>query len=116
MPNSVYNALKWTVQVILPTVSAAYFALSEVLGWGDAEKVLGALAVVTMLLGATLGLSSRRYYKSDAAYDGQLLTAEEDGVKKFSLELDLNPHEIAAKNSVSFRICEAPRGHFKGGD
>ena len=62
--NKVYNVLKWIVTIVLPAVSAAYFALAQVWGWPNAEQVVGTLAIITTFLGALLGVSTNSYNKS----------------------------------------------------
>lgn len=67
-----YNRLKWATLILLPAVSAAYFALSNVLGLPAAEQVVGTIAVLCTFLGTVLGFSNRQYYNSGAAWDGSV--------------------------------------------
>lgn len=104
-----YNIGKTSVQVILPAVSALYFGLASIWGLPSAEQVVGTLAIITTFLGVCLGLSSRQYEASGAAYDGQMVvTTIEDGPKLYSLELNGAPEEIENKKSINFKINKGP--------
>lgn len=94
------------VRVFLPALSALYFGLASIWGLPNAEQVVGTIAVFTTFLGMCLGVSSKHYEESGAAYDGDILVSEgEDGVKRFTLDLgeqDLN--KLDEKKKVSFKI------------
>lgn len=104
--NPMYDIIKKVVQVILPAVSSLYFGLASIWGLPAAEQVVGTLAVITTFLGVTLGISSRNYEASGAAYDGNMVVINApDGVSKtFSLELNGDPEEIAGKDSITFKV------------
>lgn len=72
LSNVLYARLKWATLILLPAVSAAYFALSNVLGLPAAEQVVGTIAVLCTFLGTVLGFSSRQYNNSGAAFDGSV--------------------------------------------
>ena len=72
LSNTLYARLKWATLILLPAVSAAYFALSGVLGFPAAEQVVGTIAVLCTFLGTVLGFSNRQYYNSGAAFDGSV--------------------------------------------
>ncbi len=105
-----YSAAKKLVQVILPALSSLYFGLASVWGLSNAEQVVGTLAVITTFLGVCLGISTKQYESSGAAYDGQIVvTTPEIGPKLFSLQLDNNPEDIENKKSITFKVqSEAP--------
>lgn len=100
-----YDFTKKLVQVFLPAFSSLYFGLAAIWNFPNAEQVVGTSAVITTFLGVTLGVSSKAYKASDAAYDGSLVVTESlDGPKKFLLELDGSPENLENKDSISFRI------------
>ncbi len=104
-----YAVSKQFVQVILPATSALYFGLASIWGLPAAEQVVGTLAVFTTFLGVCLGISSRQYEASGAAYDGQIVVnTPEDGPKLFSLQLDGDPDELDQKKSITFKV-ESPK-------
>lgn len=104
-----YHLGKQLVQVYIPAASALYFGLGSIWGLPAVEQVVGTLAVVATFLGVCLGLSSKQYDVSEAAYDGKVMVeTNETGGKLFSLELDGDPTEIEQKSSVSFKVAQMP--------
>lgn len=64
MSNKVYDVLKYIAQIVLPALGTAYFALSQIWGFGYAEQVVGTITVVDTFLGVILKISSDSYYKN----------------------------------------------------
>lgn len=64
LPDNVYNVLKWVTIILLPAISALYFALSGIWGFPYAEQVIGTIAAVQTFLGAILGISTITYNKN----------------------------------------------------
>lgn len=105
MSSKTYDFFKKLVQVIIPAVSSAYFALAEIWDLPGAEKVTGTLAVLATLIGIVVGISSNTYNKLDQAFDGTVeVTTTEEGKKLFSLEVNGNPLEIENMGSVRFKV------------
>ena len=65
LSNKVYDALKWIVMIAIPALTTAYVGLSGIWGWPYAEKVAKTSAVVCVLLGALLGISTAQYNKQE---------------------------------------------------
>ena len=65
IPNSLYDTLKWVVMIVIPALTTAYVGLSGIWGWPYAEEVSHTSAVVCMLLGALLGISTAQYNKQE---------------------------------------------------
>lgn len=102
-----YELLKKLVQVILPAIGSAYFALANIWGLPAAENVVGTIAVITTFLGICLGISSSTYNKLDAAFDGAIVvTRKENGAKLFSLEINGDPEDIEKFGSLKFRVVQ----------
>lgn len=100
-----YAKGKKIVQIWIPALSSLYFGLGNIWGFPSVEQVVGTLAVVATFLGVCLGLSSRQYDSSGAAFDGQINVDTIDGGKKvFSLELKGDPEQIETKEAVTFKI------------
>lgn len=105
LSDKAYNIGKRLVQIILPACASLYYGLALIWGLPAAEEVLGTIAVITTFLGVSLGISTRQYEASDAAYDGRMIVVEpEDGPKVFSLELDGDPADIVNRDSIRFKI------------
>lgn len=100
-----YNRIKILVQMILPAISALYFGLASIWGLPDAEKVVGTIAAFTTFLGICLGISSKQYHESDAAYDGSIVVSTPKvGKKRFSLELNGDPDDLEGKEFIRFKV------------
>ena len=65
LSNKVYDALKWIVIIAIPALTTAYVGLSTIWGWPYAEEVAKTSAVVCVLLGALLGISTAQYNKQE---------------------------------------------------
>ena len=65
LSNKVYDALKWIVIIAIPALTTAYVGLSGIWGWPYAEEVAKTSAVVCVLLGALLGISTAQYNKQE---------------------------------------------------
>ena len=72
LSNKVFDALKWIVMVAIPALTTAYVGLSAIWGFPYADEVAKTSAVVCVLLGSLLGISSVKYYK-----DGKLQPPDE---------------------------------------
>lgn len=110
LSNKTYDAVKQVVQVILPAAGALYFGLASL--WTDVfpqpEKVVGSIAIFATFLGVVLGITSRQYEKSGAAYDGQIVVTEDDiGDQTLTLEVLGDPAKLVDKKSVSFRVGDS---------
>lgn len=93
---------KKLVQLILPAISAAYFALAKIWGLPSAEEVVGTLAVISTFFGTMLHLSSAQYDASGAAYDGHVtVTPNEHGT---AVKLNLDPNDLVDKSSITLKV------------
>ena len=106
LTDTAYSIGKKLVQIVIPAFSALYFGLAAVWGLPAAEQVVGSLAVLATFLGAVLGLSSKQYDESEAAFDGTLEVETNDtGRTLFSLQVDGDPEELAKKGAISFKVA-----------
>lgn len=109
LTNRWYNIGKRTVQIYLPAISSLYFSLDAIWGLPKADEVVGTFAVLATFLGVCLGISSRQYDASGAAYDGSMsVIVPDEGPQLYSLELDGDPADLADRDSVAFKV--RPRG------
>lgn len=101
--NKVYERLKFVVQILLPALSGAYFALGQIWHFPDVEEIVGSIAVITTFLGALLRVSSNTYNNSDAKYDGSFHIEEtEDGSQLRLHNVDLKA--LDTKNELTFKV------------
>jgi hypothetical protein len=103
--NKTYDFLKFLALVGLPTVASAYFTLAGQLNLANPEGVVGILTVITTVLGVMLGVSTKQFNKSGAAFDGAIsITEGADGAKLYSLDLYGDPSTLDGKQIVSFKV------------
>lgn len=106
LTDSFYSFGKKLVQVYIPAVSTLYFTLGNIWRFPAIENVVGSFAAIATFLGVCLGLSSKQYDASEAAFDGKLVVgiSPESGRKLYSLEVEGDPEDIEQKSSVSFKV------------
>ena len=60
-----YDIIKWIVQVVMPALIVAIGTIGGTVGWEHTEMTMTILGAITTFLGASLGLSSAKYYKDE---------------------------------------------------
>lgn len=105
MSNKTYDALKYLAQIVLPALGTLYFALSQIWGWPNGEEIVGTIVAVNAFIGVSLGLSTRQYQKTGAAYNGTIdISEDEEGTKLYTLNYDEDPYELDKKDEVTFKV------------
>lgn len=104
LSNGAYDALKFVAQILLPAAGALYFALAEIWGLPAAAQVVGSIVAVDAFLGAVLGLSTAKYNKSDAAFDGDFVVHDSADGAKVSLDLSTDPDQVIFGDQKSVRL------------
>lgn len=100
LSNTLYDKLKFLVQVLLPGLAALYLGLTQLYdGLWDADKVVGTLALLATFLGLFLTASAKQY---DGAGDLLVTTDATDG--SVFLHADLNKHPNAFKNKKNVTL------------
>ena len=61
-----YDIVKWIVQVVMPALIVAIGTIGGAVAWEHTELSMTVLGAITTFLGASLGLSSAKYYKDEA--------------------------------------------------
>lgn len=113
MGDRLFDFVKKLVQIILPASGAAYFGLSKIWGWPNAEEVVGTIAVIQTFLGVCLGISTAQYNAAERGIDGKLTMESVPGEIPVvtSLSLDKTPEDLEGKKSVTVKIeHETPVG------
>lgn len=105
LTDTAYSVGKKLVQVVVPAASTAYFTLGTIWGLPGVDKVTGTLAVVAVFIGACLGISSKNFDASGAAFDGNMLGhTDESGKTTYTLEFHGDPQTIVNHDAVSFKV------------
>lgn len=61
MSNKVYDCLKWVAQIVLPAIATFYLAIAAIWGLPYGEQIAGTIMAIDTLLGAILGVSTKKY-------------------------------------------------------
>lgn len=104
MSNATFDVLKWVAQIALPAVGALYFALAGIWGLPNADEVVGTIVAVDAFLGVVLGLSTAKYNKSDAAFDGDFVVHDSADGAKVSLDLSTDPDQVIFGDQKAVRL------------
>lgn len=103
--NSVYDALKFIAQVVLPAVGTLYFALSQIWGLPAAEQVVGTIIAVDAFLGVILGFSSASYkQETQGKLIGFVDVHNTEEGKQVVLNFPGNPMDIVNHDKVTFKV------------
>lgn len=65
LPNKVYDILKWISLIALDAIGAAYKGLALVWGLPFGEEILTTCAIISVLIGALIGVSTVKYNKEE---------------------------------------------------
>ena len=63
LKNSVYDALKWIVIIVLPAIGSAYTGLSQIWTLPYSSQIPATITVICTFLGAVLCISTAEYNK-----------------------------------------------------
>ena len=61
--DTVYTWMKWFTLVVIPALTTAYVGLSAIWGWPYSDEVAKTSAVICVLLGSLIGISTSEYNK-----------------------------------------------------
>jgi len=105
--NKVYNVLKFCALILFPALGTLYFTLAGIWNLPNAEGVVGTIVAVDTFLGVILGISTSKYNKSDARYDGDVTIVEGEGDTTLTLGVD-DPPSILNKKELVFKVLSSP--------
>ncbi len=94
LSNRAYDKLKWVAQILLPALGAFYFGLAQLLGLPYGLEVVGVLALLDTFLGTILGISTKQYKNSDAAFDGAVVLTPDHENEVTDVGVSLNPSSL----------------------
>ena len=94
-------------QILIPAAGTLYFALDQIWGIFDAERIVGTLTAVDVFLGVVLGISTMNYNKSGRNVDGDMIVDTSHPDKDvFRMALNGDPSDMVGKRKVTFRVMQ----------
>lgn len=108
--DSAYTKLKHSTTIVIPAVSALYFALAQIWHLPKAEEVVGSLAALNTFLGVVLGVSTRTYNRSDTKYAGIIEVEETPDAKQLNFILNEAATPLEKQPEVTFRVDTSSTG------
>lgn len=107
MNDKMYNALKLSATLLLPSLQALYFAIAEAWKLPHSNEVVGTLAAVNVFAGVVVKFSQMLYEASGSGYSGTIqLEDNEDGTGMRLTGLDVVA--LTTKDAVTFRVIQSP--------
>lgn len=108
-----YDRLKFIAQILLPAFATLWFTIGSTWNLEHTVEIVGTITAVDLFLGVILQLSSNRYYKSGANFDGELkIVPKEDGDEKVVFDVQTDPETVIkkmGKHSFEFRVNRDPK-------
>lgn len=103
MSNKIYDILKFIAQIVLPAIGTLYSALAGIWGFPYGEQIVGTIVAIDAFLGAILGISSVKYYKSGKDIDGIMHIDSDNETVNFDLG-DTDFETIAHNDVLKVKI------------
>lgn len=103
MNNKTYDILKFVAQVFLPALGTLYLGLSKIWGFPYGEEVVGTITAVDLFLGAVLGISSSKYYKTGEDTVGTVSVNPETDEVDFDFE-EMSAKELSEMKQVKIKV------------
>lgn len=69
MSNRVFDILKWSTLIGIPSFTTFFVTLDSIFGWGLGDTVAKVSAAVCALIGGLIGISSAQYYKANGSLE-----------------------------------------------
>ena len=106
LSNKTYDTGKWIASIALPAFATFYITLGQTWGFPAVNETVTTIVAVNTLLGALLGISTRRYDPSEnMLYDGAMIVNKTDPDKDFyTLELNSDVESIDGKDYITFKV------------
>lgn len=111
LSNDAYDLLKWVAMILLPALGTLYFALSAIWGFPAGEQVIGTITAIDVFLGVILGISTKQYVSSGAAFDGAVIvdpvSATDTALSPYRLEFERPLEELTSKPTLTLQVVNS---------
>lgn len=109
MSNKTYDNLKTVVTLDLPGLAVLYAVIALVWDFKNVQAVVVTLAALALLGGVLLKIVDNGQNKSDAEYDGEIITTGYDadtGIPDLALNIQVDPNTFIGKDIVRFKSVD----------
>jgi len=65
LPDKIYDVLKWIAMICLDAIGSLYNGLAQLWGWPYGVEVMQTCALLSVFLGALIGISTAQYNKEN---------------------------------------------------
>lgn len=65
LDNKTYDALRWVVSIVLPSLVTLIGTIGNSIGWPQTEITMTIIGAITVFLGTVLGVSNAQYRKDE---------------------------------------------------
>lgn len=65
LDNKTYDALRWVVSIVLPSLVTLIGTIGNSIGWPQTEITMTIIGAITVFLGTVLGVSNAQYRKEE---------------------------------------------------
>lgn len=106
MSNKTYDNLKTVVTLDFPLMAVLYAVIALVWDFEHVQAVVVMLAALALLGGILLKIVDGRRDKSEAEYDGEIITTgydEDTGHPDLTLNIQVDPNTFIGKDVVRFK-------------
>lgn len=105
--NTTYDIVKDVITLGFPGAITLYAGLAVIWNWGFSEEVVASGGLIVVFLGIVLKISSRRWDKQEASYNGALVVNMTDPNKdNYKLEIDQPWDELAELNEIKIQVVD----------
>lgn len=108
--DKVYNNLKWIALILLPAFGSLYFGLAEIWSLPYGAEVVGTTSLITVFIGALIGISTKNYNAQEKQYDGQMVVDTSDpNTDLYSIELHDDLDKLTSKTQLMLKVNSNPQ-------
>lgn len=100
-----YDLFGNIVRLFIPALGVFYATIAEIWDIPQADRVVGTLAAVGLLLGVILQISKGQYKKTEADKDGVIdVFPTNEGAELGRMSLNLSADDIAGKQLLTLKV------------
>lgn len=107
--NKLYDFLKTFTMITLPATTAVYLTVGNIKDLSNFVQVGVTIATINVVLGIVVGMSSKRWNRSESKYDGEIAIVGNDsdtGMPNLQLIVTSDPNGFADKGTILLKSVD----------